>query len=531
MRLFRRGDLAKKQWSSVVESEDDESLAENVEVQDVYYDMLHPMNFMKNLLYCRPCKTWVVRELLPGEVKIMEASVDEDDVEVLDENGQWISSADCDDQGHWVVRPLYPGESKLTHSFFVDDEVEELDKFGRWRVASTVEHDREGYNVKSLHSHEKPLRLRGGAPPRNSRSDRVSILKLHRYCTTVHRGLGSKLSCNDTSSRALQRNTYCCCIACAVRDDDGLCQCNKCAIFRHERIKDGTLDELSDHVMGAIRQARNEANARTKKERKVFLEGILSSAIKSFTPKHYARVWYEVGAAGNRIAVCQETYAKAYKTSVRQLQRVVSRVSKEDYLLPSQRPLSDTLGVDADMVKTAETYAEKLGFELTAEERAAFQTPSSLKKGSAAAWIRRYATFYGDLMPDADNEWHIDPIDKVELWREYCSEVKKELKEDPLSLSEFYRTWRVFCFNIKVREFKNVTGKCAVCAHFSDLRKKALTVEARAEVVACWLFHRATYSLERKAYHDRRTQATTPGHTLKYWSFIGDGMQQVRFKV
>jgi hypothetical protein len=375
------------------------------------------------------------------------------------------------------------------------------------------------------------LRLRGGCPDSDSKKtkktkkssrEKVDVTK---YSTTVNKGMAKCLPCNNRSDEAREENVFCCCLACAVRMGRRRCECSKCAIFRDRRKRDKSLGVLVNYVEEAIESAEVEVRNFKKKQRQPYVMGILGSGVKSFTAGGYARVWYEVGASGKRVAVCQKVFAQAYGLGIRTIERVIRGIAKEKLLKLVQRPLTDRKLVEVEMLAAMRQMADKVGITLTAEEEAAMQVSSSAKQNTAAAWIRRYASLHGDLMPDGDNEWHLDPVDLKVLHDEYVEEVKNELKETPLGLVYFYQVWESFCSNVKVREFKNVTGKCATCANFSEMRKKSNSVEARAEIVACWLFHRATFSRERMAYHDRRLQATSrPTH---YWSFIGDGMQQV----
>jgi hypothetical protein len=182
------------------------------------------------------------------------------------------------------------------------------------------------------------------------------------------------------------------------------------------------------------------------------------------------------------------------------------------------------MAVTASMVTDAKDMARICGIELYSDELANFTIPTSAQKLSCAAWIREYATLNGDLMPDTDGQWHLDPEHKTEIWSRYKFDCTHVMKEKPISVKDFYTVWAEQCSKVKVREFKNVTGKCSICANFSEMRKKSKSLNARSELTACWLFHRATFSKERQLYHERRMEAKT---NPKVWSCIGDGMQQV----
>ena len=527
----------------------DAALADNVDIQDFYCrkndDPLDPKNFLNNLLYSRSCNinssSTVLQELLPCEKKVVARQ--KQVIEEFDENGQWrsvvIDDEDDDDDGDSYITSLVNDTNNKATKI---DDAGVVKGFSRCRS-------------------EKMSRLRGGGKtgvqkPRGSREElfrrkstadaaddcaasyfpgttqlkNVSPLLLSHYCSTVNRGLAKTLPCNNTSDEARKSNTYCCCIACAVRSDMYRCQCNRCAVFRDRRLRDGTFGALETFVNQALDDTYTQASGfASKLQRDLWVNARLSDAVQSFTDGGHARCWYEVGAIGRRIAVCLTAFAKAHKTGTRKLQDVIYGIRKTDFLIMDKRPVSDSKLVEKEAIDSFKRMAEAVGIQLTGEELAAVEISSTAKRNAAAAWIRRYAQLHGDLMPDGDNEWHLDPVDTMELYREYAAEVVRDMKEIPLKKSEFFKTWQTFCSNITIRQFKNVTGKCATCANFSEMRKQSISVEARSEIVACWLFHRATFAKERSAYHDRRLLATSQGNECRYWSLIGDGMQQVLY--
>lgn len=161
---------------------------------------------------------------------------------------------------------------------------------------------------------------------------------------------------------------------------------------------------------------------------------------------------------------------------------------------------------------------------LSREESILLNVSASHKRLSCASWIREYARVHADQEPDADNEWQLDNTHKSEILVEYKADCDKSFVES-VSRSTFYEVWTEQCSNIKIREFKNVTGKCQVCAMFSEMRRKSNSLNARAELTATYSFHRATFAKERSLYHDRIIEAIS--EPRRVWSINGDGMQQV----
>jgi hypothetical protein len=99
------------------------------------------------------------------------------------------------------------------------------------------------------------------------------------------------------------------------------------------------------------------------------------------------------------------------------------------------------------------------------------------------AWIREFARIQGDLESVAEIEYQLDLTHKSELFAEYKIDCKKDFVED-VGRTPFYETLNEQCSNITIRELKNVTGKCTICALFSELRRKSDSLAARAELTA-----------------------------------------------
>ena len=57
------------------------------------------------------------------------------------------------------------------------------------------------------------------------------------------------------------------------------------------------------------------------------------------------------------------------------------------------------------------------------------------------------------------------------------------------------------CFpNVKIREFKAVSGKCKTCAILSDLRRKCNDKQRKQEITYLHCLHRSAYMNERLEY-------------------------------
>jgi len=95
----------------------------------------------------------------------------------------------------------------------------------------------------------------------------------------------------------------------------------------------------------------------------------------------------------------------------------------------------------------------------------------------AASWLESYFMFHGDYMPNSE-EIHLEPIDRVTIYREYVDDMKR-LREEHLSITKFIFLWKEGFPNVKIREYKAVTGKCCPCAKCCDLRREFTTAYAK----------------------------------------------------
>ena len=89
-----------------------------------------------------------------------------------------------------------------------------------------------------------------------------------------------------------------------------------------------------------------------------------------------------------------------------------------------------------------------------------------------SSWMHFFFELVGDRNP-CNNEIHLEPMQKVDLWKEYCSDIHFLLcEEKALNYSGFLDVWRNNFPHVSIRKYKAVTGKCSFCAVLSDLRRR-----------------------------------------------------------
>jgi hypothetical protein len=112
---------------------------------------------------------------------------------------------------------------------------------------------------------------------------------------------------------------------------------------------------------------------------------------------------------------------------------------------------------------------------------------------------------------------------RAEIYAEYL-ETRSGTMIEAVSKSRFMTLWKQHFDNVKIREYKAVTGKCMVCAQLSNDRRMYKDAPRRQRITNLHALHRETYMNERRAYYARQQKALD--NPLDFMSIICDGMQQ-----
>ena len=125
-------------------------------------------------------------------------------------------------------------------------------------------------------------------------------------------------------------------------------------------------------------------------------------------------------------------------------------------------------------------------------------------------WMECYFNQFGDHIPNSDGAIHLDPVDKFDIYEEYCRDVSSlYTDESVIGYPKFVETWdKCFPF-VSIREYKQVTGKCMTCALVSGLRWACMDQKRRAMLSELHALHRSMYMNERLTYYARVHEALT----------------------
>ena len=78
----------------------------------------------------------------------------------------------------------------------------------------------------------------------------------------------------------------------------------------------------------------------------------------------------------------------------------------------------------------------------------------------------------GDKVPNrSGGEIHLELVEKMEIWEEYVGTCTKVYRDDTyLSYQRFVKLWDQLFPHVKIRAYKQVSGKCDTCTRLSALR-------------------------------------------------------------
>jgi len=83
--------------------------------------------------------------------------------------------------------------------------------------------------------------------------------------------------------------------------------------------------------------------------------------------------------------------------------------------------------------------------------------PNTTRSLDCYSWLKFYFESAGDQMPNS-NEIHLEPTPLRDIYEEYRNS-RISAGCDPLSFTPFYDIWRTCFPNVKIREYKAVSGR------------------------------------------------------------------------
>jgi hypothetical protein len=263
----------------------------------------------------------------------------------------------------------------------------------------------------------------------------------------------------------------------------------------------------------------------TKEEKKTyFLEKILSFQVR-ITPKKIHKFVFRIGSPSNQHVVCKKGFVKAHTISRWYVDDVINRYKCGHKSGISE--LNEKTSIPASVLsdKTLMSFAEEFGISLTPEHLGNLRMADGVDTKLTVAWMTYYFSLVGDFVPNSNNEIHLEPIPRSDVYKEYLFDMKHIGDgESGLTLDSFRKIWKEVFPHVRIRKYKSSCGHCNLCSILSDKRRKFRDRKGREEVTNLFALHRLSTMGERRTYYNRRLEAEL--NPTIFLSTIADGMQQ-----
>ena len=227
----------------------------------------------------------------------------------------------------------------------------------------------------------------------------------------------------------------------------------------------------------------------------------------------------------NRIQMCKTSYANHFGRGKTFINDIIREI-KDGVVCKLETPFNKRSKVPADILASLSQKAGVFGYHVTQEELSLAKMVDKPIIFSCVAWMREHFNLCGDCQPNRNNEIHLEPIDKLTIYKEYKHDFKTYSVPQPsVLLKVFYLIWLDQFPHVKIREYKACGGKCNTCASLSDARSRDSSQAGRKEYTALHAFHRTMYMGQRQVYYTRRFLSISQPE--QFLSTISDGMAQL----
>lgn len=143
-------------------------------------------------------------------------------------------------------------------------------------------------------------------------------------------------------------------------------------------------------------------------------------------------------------------------------------------------------------------------------------------------WFKEFFEDCADCAPNRKQQ-QIELVEKREIWERYKFEIIDTFAQPTfLDYNSWLNIWNTVFPNVRIRRYKQVTGKCWTCHWINEGREtnKNNRRVLRALKEAHQLHRGGLYGLERKQYKKRCAQAINGERSEVTLSLIIDGMDQ-----
>lgn len=127
--------------------------------------------------------------------------------------------------------------------------------------------------------------------------------------------------------------------------------------------------------------------------------------------------------------------------------------------------------IPPSLIKSLQKTGGTFGLKFAVDDVTAANLAHTATSVYTAVWMDTFFKLVGDPMPNTDGEIHLEKQEKYAIWEEYKKDFEYNNRRY-LSLPHFLKLWRTAFSHVKVRVYKQVSGKCYVCLILGLLRNK-----------------------------------------------------------
>ena len=212
--------------------------------------------------------------------------------------------------------------------------------------------------------------------------------------------------------------------------------------------------------------------------------------------------------------VCRDAFVRAHNRGKTYYDQMVQ------HLKNGIQP--DEVAVGASLVASLRAKGGAYGVKLDSEDFTAMNVGKTISSIRTVIWMDAHFKLVGDHVPNSGKgEIHLEKQEIKGIFNEYKEECSAYGRTHVL-YGKFTQLWRECFPQVKIRAYKQVSGKCYTCLLLSYLRSKFKDPKRRTLVNELHAHHKAMYSKERMGYYKRAEMANTAPDL--FWSDIIDGM-------
>ena len=121
------------------------------------------------------------------------------------------------------------------------------------------------------------------------------------------------------------------------------------------------------------------------------------------------------------------------------------------------------------VVKALVKNGSSFGLKISQSDVTAATLPDTMMAFYTAVWMEHFFKLTGDIVPNSGGEIHLEKQHKKSIWTEYKEEFEFRNRRH-MSYQNFLNLWKNSFPHVKIRAYKQVTGKCYTCLILGFLR-------------------------------------------------------------